>query len=234
MCRRVQFDRRELAVELVKDVDVMPIDPLESLPPALLAASGRLLLNGRRAVNGIPQVAAPAARPDVPGAPLWTIGNLRIFAAASAICRQPYTLLSGQCVCILMHLDAQHPTTVTSPLSQERGRHLGWQDGTPQRGPAAGRAQQEARAAASEAQSADLRALAEVCTPPHRSGSSHEHNSTMLYLEHQSCNGRRASPPPGRRAPIEYLGGKLQLKLCLYFPFALQSSKAKHFRMFLI
>ena len=53
---RVQFDRRELAVELVKDVDVMPIDPLESLPPSLLASSGALLLNGRRAINGVPQV----------------------------------------------------------------------------------------------------------------------------------------------------------------------------------
>ena len=31
-CCRVQFDRRELGVELVKDVDVMPIDPTENLP----------------------------------------------------------------------------------------------------------------------------------------------------------------------------------------------------------
>lgn len=35
-CDRVQFDRRELGVELVKDVDVMPIDPTESLPSGLL------------------------------------------------------------------------------------------------------------------------------------------------------------------------------------------------------
>ena len=28
----MQFDRRELGVELVKDVDVMPIDPTENLP----------------------------------------------------------------------------------------------------------------------------------------------------------------------------------------------------------
>ena len=32
MCCRVQFDRRELGVELVKDVDVMPIDPTDNLP----------------------------------------------------------------------------------------------------------------------------------------------------------------------------------------------------------
>lgn len=31
----MQFDRRELGVELVKDVDVMPIDPNESLPSGL-------------------------------------------------------------------------------------------------------------------------------------------------------------------------------------------------------
>ena len=32
MSCRVQFDRRELGVELVKDVDVMPIDPTDNLP----------------------------------------------------------------------------------------------------------------------------------------------------------------------------------------------------------
>lgn len=31
----MQFDRRELGVELVKDVDVMPIDPHESLPSSI-------------------------------------------------------------------------------------------------------------------------------------------------------------------------------------------------------
>jgi hypothetical protein len=62
---RVQFDRRELGVELVKDVDVMPIDPLDSLPPTLLSASGHLLLNGRRATNGVPQV--PTVHPPAVG-----------------------------------------------------------------------------------------------------------------------------------------------------------------------
>ena len=58
----MQFDRRELGVELVKDVDVMPIDPLEALPPALLASTGHIVLNGRHAYDGVPQVppAAPA------------------------------------------------------------------------------------------------------------------------------------------------------------------------------
>jgi hypothetical protein len=47
--RRVQFDRRELGVEMVADVDVMPCDPLEALPPDLLAAHPNLRLNGRSA-----------------------------------------------------------------------------------------------------------------------------------------------------------------------------------------
>jgi len=76
---RVQFDRRELAVELVKDVDVMPIDPLESLPPALLAASGHLLLNGRRAIKGVPQVGFCAClkRADSGGRP-WRPRPMRM------------------------------------------------------------------------------------------------------------------------------------------------------------
>ena len=48
---RVQFDRRELGVELIKDVDVMPIDPTESLPAAVLAEHPQLLLNGRATVG---------------------------------------------------------------------------------------------------------------------------------------------------------------------------------------
>jgi len=32
-CYRIQFDRRELAVELVKDVDVMPLDPTQARAP---------------------------------------------------------------------------------------------------------------------------------------------------------------------------------------------------------
>lgn len=41
MCR-VQFDRRELGVELVKDVDVMPIDPTENLAPMFAPMMVRL------------------------------------------------------------------------------------------------------------------------------------------------------------------------------------------------
>ena len=51
---------------------------------------------------------------------------------------------------------------LTIGLAARQGRGRQPPDGTPQRGPAAGRAQQEARAAASQAHSADLRALAEV------------------------------------------------------------------------
>ena len=37
-CRRcrVQFDRRELGVELIRDVDVMPCDPTENLPLSMM------------------------------------------------------------------------------------------------------------------------------------------------------------------------------------------------------
>ncbi|KAK9835338.1 hypothetical protein WJX81_003256 [Elliptochloris bilobata] len=53
-CYRIQFDRRELAVELVKDVDVMPLDPTQLLQAELLEAPyvGSLVLNGRRAAEG--------------------------------------------------------------------------------------------------------------------------------------------------------------------------------------
>lgn len=49
---RIQFERRELGVEMVVDTDIMPVNPLECLPAALLhgVASGQqgqqLLLNG--------------------------------------------------------------------------------------------------------------------------------------------------------------------------------------------
>ena len=40
----MQFDRRELGVELVKDVDVMPIDPTENLPSIFAPMMVRLQL----------------------------------------------------------------------------------------------------------------------------------------------------------------------------------------------
>lgn len=42
----MQFDRRELGVELVKDVDVMPIDPTENLPSIFTPMMVRVLLGG--------------------------------------------------------------------------------------------------------------------------------------------------------------------------------------------
>lgn len=44
---RVQFDRRELGVELIKDVDVMPIDPTENLPVSMLASAASQGLQAR-------------------------------------------------------------------------------------------------------------------------------------------------------------------------------------------
>ncbi|CAL5228881.1 g12095 [Coccomyxa viridis] len=55
-CYRVQFDRRELGVELVKDVDVMPIDPTENLPSIFTPMMGSIILNGRRPLQEAPRV----------------------------------------------------------------------------------------------------------------------------------------------------------------------------------
>ena len=60
----MQFDRRELGVELVKDIDVMPIDPGDNLPPTVLAAERELLLNGRRWSAGVPLRPRLAAVPN--------------------------------------------------------------------------------------------------------------------------------------------------------------------------
>ncbi|KAK9868217.1 hypothetical protein WJX84_002502 [Apatococcus fuscideae] len=56
---RVQFFRRELGTEIVKDVDVMPVDPTDNLPPALLAMQPTLVLNGRSLINGLPRRRRP-------------------------------------------------------------------------------------------------------------------------------------------------------------------------------
>ena len=53
LCCRVQFDRQEMGVELVRDTDVMPAEPAENLPPALLGRS-LMVLNGRQVINGQP------------------------------------------------------------------------------------------------------------------------------------------------------------------------------------
>lgn len=42
MVIRVQFERRELGVELVKDTDVMPVEPVICLPQEILAASPKV------------------------------------------------------------------------------------------------------------------------------------------------------------------------------------------------
>ena len=95
---RVQFDRREMGVERVRDVDVMPINPTENLPASFIEAHSHILMNG-------------------------------------------HAMVEGQAV--------QH----------HRGTA---RDGPPARGPAAGRAQQEARAAAAAAQESDMHTLSEV------------------------------------------------------------------------
>ena len=83
--RRVQFDRRELGVELVKDIDVMPIDPGDCLPPTVLAAERDLLLNGRRWSAGVPLRPRLAAMPgQVTDADrIWPAGSVCTAAGPS-------------------------------------------------------------------------------------------------------------------------------------------------------
>ena len=40
---RVQFDRRELGVELIRDVDVMPCNPTHNLPVSMLSQNPHLV-----------------------------------------------------------------------------------------------------------------------------------------------------------------------------------------------
>lgn len=58
-CCRIQFFRRELGTEIVRDVDVMPVDPNDNLPPALLAMQPTLVLNGRSLIQGLPRRRRP-------------------------------------------------------------------------------------------------------------------------------------------------------------------------------
>ena len=58
---RVQFDRRELGVELVKDVDVMPIDPTENLPSIFTPMMVRVLLPCFSSATGHTSPSLPSA-----------------------------------------------------------------------------------------------------------------------------------------------------------------------------
>ncbi|KAL4524695.1 hypothetical protein Ndes2437B_g03526 [Nannochloris sp. 'desiccata'] len=49
---RIQFYRRDLGVEMVRDIDVMPSEPWDNLPMSLLAARPRLVIAGRLILNG--------------------------------------------------------------------------------------------------------------------------------------------------------------------------------------
>jgi DIRP/Myb-like DNA-binding domain len=49
---RIQFYRRDLGVEMVRDIDVMPSEPWDNLPMSLLAARPRMVIGGRLILNG--------------------------------------------------------------------------------------------------------------------------------------------------------------------------------------
>lgn len=138
LCCRVQFDRQELGVELVRDTDVMPAEPAENLPPALLR--GRLLLNGRQVINGQP------VRPFAPRLPLPTPGLAPAAAAAAAtpLGAVPAALPPGS-----VQPDSAG-AAAAGAAAAAAGQHQAGQQPQQQ--------QQQARAA-------DAKALAEVCGP---------------------------------------------------------------------
>lgn len=132
---RVQFDRREMGVERVRDVDVMPINPTENLPASFIESHSHILMNG-------------------------------------------HAMVEGQAV--------QH----------HRGS---LRDGPPARGPAAGRAQQEARAAAAQAQSqeSDMHTLSEVA------GALDRKERLLSQLRSMNDEAEKAGPDAGKTQPSD-------------------------------
>lgn len=135
-CCRVQFDRQELGVELVRDTDVMPAEPAENLPPALLR--GRLLLNGRQVINGQP------VRPFAPRLPLPTPGLPHVLAAAAAAAATPLTAVPA-----VLPPGSAPPDSAGGAAAAGAAGAAGQQQ--------AGQQQQQ-----SQAKAADAKALAEV------------------------------------------------------------------------
>jgi len=73
---RVQFDRRELGVELVRDTEIMPVEPWENLPLTMLASRPRFVLGGRLVVNGRPvDMSGPVTQGALPGGGLEGSAN---------------------------------------------------------------------------------------------------------------------------------------------------------------
>ena len=85
---RVQFDRQELGVELVRDIDVMPVEPWVCLPPAMLERRRELVLNGRVVIDGMPVVPPQKedqTQPPVviePSGPIPDVGSMAKLMAA--------------------------------------------------------------------------------------------------------------------------------------------------------
>ena len=111
---RIQFARRELGVELVKDVFIMPEDPTQNLPPALLSPiPSDLVVGGRKpqppqlrpllplgASPGVAPPASPAAARLGPSS-LAVNANVRAMAEARLLfVAQAYKL------CRLLYLKA--------------------------------------------------------------------------------------------------------------------------------
>lgn len=77
-------------MELVRDTDVMPCEPAENLPPALLGRAS-IVLNGRQVINGQPvRSAAPRLPPPLP-----TPSAVMAAAAAAAAATTPLAAAAG-------------------------------------------------------------------------------------------------------------------------------------------
>lgn len=87
-CYRVQFDRRELGVELIKDIEVMPVEPYLNLPPAIARQNPTIRLNGRLVVMGEssvkPTIALPAGGVKTEQGPSLMMPAMMGFSPAMA------------------------------------------------------------------------------------------------------------------------------------------------------
>ena len=85
---RVQFDRREMGVEKVRDVDVMPINPTENLPASFVTAHPHILMNGHAMIEGEPIHHSRASIRDGPPARGPAAGRAAQEARAAAAAAQ--------------------------------------------------------------------------------------------------------------------------------------------------
>ena len=107
---RVQFTRRDLGVEVVKDTDVMPSEPWENLPMTMLAIRPRLVVGGRLIINGraVPMAVLPVSRP-----PMDPLAMSRGSMFPAAVVRPPIALPDPAVMAeVATHLDRKEALLV--------------------------------------------------------------------------------------------------------------------------